>query len=365
MTAQLDRPGPVAVGPWGRGEAGGTFGPVAVPAEGPTMTPDACWKGTMTEDDGGEPGARRCPLADGRVLTVRRARPGDDAGLRDLYAGLSDEDRRRRFFSYFRPPDEFFEAKTSLDDPSRYALVATVSGEGIVGEASYALVPSGDAELAITIAPRWRGWLGHYLLDALIEAAAAQGIPNLQAEILWDNQPMLSLVRARGYATRVQDPGTLRVVIGTTGSMPTWPGADDRGRVLVEGGSRSRGALAAKDAGLDVMICPGPMRRAGRPSCPVLEGKRCPLADGADVVVFALDSGRTPEAARILDAHLRERPGRVAVDVAAQRDRGRSLPTAVVRFPAGMTADEIAATLEELAGEKGTGRICAVEPVAG
>lgn len=295
-----------------------------------------------------QPEGRRCVLSDGRLLQVRRVVPEDFSGVRALYEELSDDDRRLRFFSSFRPPDSFFEAKTASDDARRFGLVATVPGEGIVGEASYVRLPNGNAEFGITVTRRWRGWLGHYLLDALIEAAAAQGILNLEAEILRDNRPMLALVRARGYVVLDQEVDSVRVIIGTGGATPTWPGAYEHPRVLVEApGGAWRGEQPARDAGLDVLICPGPTRRSGPPSCPLLRGERCPLADDADVVVFALDPA-DPEAAAIVSAHLRDRPGCLAVDLRGQHHHEVPVPAGTVHFPAGMPGEQIVATLHEL-----------------
>lgn len=56
--------------------------------------------------------------------------------------------------------------------------VISDDGERIVGEAEYILLPGGDGELAITVAPDWRGWLGPYLLDTLLEVAASRGVAN-------------------------------------------------------------------------------------------------------------------------------------------------------------------------------------------
>ncbi len=305
----------------------------------------------MTTPDASAAGTRRCELSDGRVLTVRPVTPADTTELRELYADLSEEDRRRRFFSYFRPPNSFFETKTAADDPHRYGLVASVPDDGIVGEAGYVMLPNGNAELAVTITKAWRGWLGHYVLDALIEAAAAHGIPNLEAEILRENQPMLALVQARGYAARSEDRGSVRVVIGTHGPTPTWPERHDRPRVLVEArGGTWRAGAEAQAAGLDVMVCPGPIRGSGRSSCPVLEGKPCPLAETADVVVFALDP-HAPDTAPILAAHVSDRAeGCLAVDVAADDARGVPVPVGTVRFPRDMPVHQIVATLRQLAG---------------
>jgi hypothetical protein len=50
-----------------------------------------------------------------------------------------------------------------------------------------------------------------------VEEAAAHRVPNLEADVLATNGPMLSLVRARNYALVPNDDwSVVRVVIGTT-----------------------------------------------------------------------------------------------------------------------------------------------------
>ena len=169
-------------------------------------------------------------------MTVRNSDPDDVSGLTELYDGLSLDDRYHRFFSGSMPKD-FVEKWIHVTEQGGVGLVAVVAngGEHIVAEAGVALLPDGDGELALTVAREWRGWLGPFLLDALVQEAAARGIPNLQAEILVDNGAMFSLVRSRGYA--ILDHGdwsSVRVTIGTAGYPPDWPEADDRPRVLVE-----------------------------------------------------------------------------------------------------------------------------------
>lgn len=64
-------------------------------------------------------------------------------------------------------------------------------------------------------------------------------------------------------------------------------------RVLIEDDSsawRWRVAGAVADAGCEVGWCEGPDHSQGR-GCPLIEGGTCPLAEGADVIVFGLWSG--------------------------------------------------------------------------
>jgi GNAT superfamily N-acetyltransferase len=288
------------------------------------------------------PTDRSVDLPDGRTLSVRRVAPDDVPGLESLYAGLSADDLRRRFFSVYHPTTEFL-AHVADGDGGRVGLVALVE-DGIVAEAHYAPLDDGDAEFAITVAPGWRGWLGPYLLDALVETAAARGVPNLQAEILLENTPMLAIVRARGYATLDHtDYSVVRVTIGTSSRTPSWPGPHDRPRILAEvPGGRWRNEAAARDDGFDVVVCPGPGRgRAAR--CPLLEGKPCPLAGGADAVVFALRAD-DPRSEQVLAGLHRLHPD---VPVCVQRrDPGPDAPETPLAPDA--PGDEVLALLARL-----------------
>ena len=256
-----------------------------------------------------QPGYREVRLPDGRVLTIRPVTGADEPGLQALYDGLSFDDLHRRFFSVYHPPPEFFDHKARAARRDGVDLVAIVhdGADRVVGEAGYWLQPDGAGDFAITVARDWRGWLGAYLLDALLEVAAANGITTLEADILAENGPMMAVVKHRRYVTVGHgDWSTVRVAIGTGERGPQWPGRRDRPRVLVEvPGGRWRGEAEARAAGLDLIACPGPASTAG-PRCPVLRGEPCPLVEGADVVVYSL---RGDDGSAVLCAHPRLHPG--------------------------------------------------------
>ena len=237
------------------------------------------------------PGTRTASLPAGRTLVVRPVIHDDVDGLAALYAGLDDDARYRRFFSIYRPDRDFFERMTTIEERGGAGLVAAVIEDPdreacIVGEASYELLPDGNGELAITVDRSWRGWLGPYLLDALLEAAAAAGIENLEADVLTTNRPMLALIRSRGHVLLPTGDWTfVRALFGTATDMPTWGARPRRLKVLIEGTSGQwHAAEVAEHAGLDVLECPGPGRND---RCPALAGEACPLVAGADVVVLA------------------------------------------------------------------------------
>ncbi len=233
-------------------------------------------------------------LPSGKKLTVRQMAEEDVAGLDALYTGLSLEDTYRRFFSafggrdfastwYARTRDKGFGVVAVLDDGVPEARV--------VAEVGYILLPNGDAEFGLTVARDWRGWLGPYLLDVLVAVAAENGIPNLEADILTENRPMQTLVRRRGQVTMGSgdDFSVVRVAIpAASPGRPSWPVTPGRHRLLVEAqGGRWAHAADATRAGFDVLTCGGPNAK-----CPALEGRACPLAEGADAIVVALAAER-------------------------------------------------------------------------
>ena len=84
--------------------------------------------------------------------------------------------------------------------------------------------------------------------------------------------------------------------------MPGWPPAGDQPRLLVEGcGGRWGRAAEAHRAGWSVLACAGPGSKQV-PSCPLLDGGRCPLVDGADEIVLAF-APNDPRRAQLAQAH--------------------------------------------------------------
>ena len=172
-------------------------------------------------------------------LVIRFATPDDRNALAELFDSLSFDDRYLRFFSAFRPDNKFLERLAGANVHGARELIAVVTAEGndrrLVGEAGAWPLRNGNGELEITVAPGHRGWLGPYLLDAALEAAAEAGMPNVEADLMLSNREMLALLRSRGVAVVGHDGYiSIRVVISTSGRVPTWAPKDGRPRVLVE-----------------------------------------------------------------------------------------------------------------------------------
>lgn len=247
--------------------------------------------------------ARAIPIGGGRTIVVRPVRPWDEDGLSDLYEQLDAGDRYLRFFSAYRPSIEFIQALAD-PGPGEARVVAELAEHGrprLVAEAGYSMLANGNGEFAMVVAKEWRGWLGPYLLDVVVELAEQNGVPNLEAEILATNHRMLAIMQARGCVVLNHDSwNELRMMVGTGPHGPTWSGVDDRPRVLVETPS-GRWPLegVADAAGLRVFTCGGPTQY--RP-CPMLSGQECELAARADAIVVR-NARNDPRWEGLLDHH--------------------------------------------------------------
>jgi RimJ/RimL family protein N-acetyltransferase len=174
-------------------------------------------------DSDDDPGDRKVVLPDGHTLTIRRMTEADAGALGALYEGLSLDDRHRRFFSVYHPSTSFLHHYAGTPEEKGYGLVALVTNgdERLVGEASYTLLPSGCGEFAITVARDWRGWLGPYLFDAMLDAASELAVPNLEADVLADNEVMLALARSRGGVSVARPySGVVRVAVPASEAVP-------------------------------------------------------------------------------------------------------------------------------------------------
>ena len=251
-------------------------------------------------------------LPDGARMEVRPPSAADAERICGLYETLSLGDRHRRFFGAFKPHLDWCRQWADVGSRGGFGVIAVVHRDGLpdetAGEAGYAIRKDGDGDLAVTVAPHWRGWLGPYLLDLLVRHAGAAGLANLQADVLLENGPMLALLQRRHPVAMGHDDGIVRLSIGTVGPVPTWPPDDRRPRLLVEvAGRRWAGERAAEAAGLATAMCAGPAAR-GRHGCPVLEGGNCPLADAADAIIVLLDPD-DQRSAELVRAHRQRSPG--------------------------------------------------------
>ncbi len=231
------------------------------------------------------------------VLSVRHAGPGDEPALAALFAALSSGDLVKRFFTAGAPTEHFLEGWVDVGARGGRCLLAELvdpgGGTRVIAEAGFAPLADGDVELGITVAPGHRGWIGPWLLDVLLEHAAADGIANMQALVKSGNRPMLDIIRHRGCAIFDEaDWETTRVTMATRGHTPSWPPDSPKPRILIESPrSRPDAARRLRDAGGTRLVCGGFDKQGSH--CPLHEGDPCPLIEGADAVVIDRHRGDT------------------------------------------------------------------------
>ncbi|MFE9783992.1 GNAT family N-acetyltransferase [Nocardia salmonicida] len=141
--------------------------------------------------------------ADGGVVQVRPIVPADAEALAAFHTALSD---RTRYLRYFGPypqisPKDMYRT-THVDYRDRVGLVA-VLGTAIIAVARYELLARQGpraAEVAFVVADEHQGrGLGSVLLEHLAGAAAENEVVAFVAEVLAENEAMITVFREAGY----------------------------------------------------------------------------------------------------------------------------------------------------------------------
>ena len=163
-------------------------------------------------------------LADGRVIWMRRLRAEDATLLVDLCKRLSPRSARRRFLRYPLPCDRReAERLADVDQVRRvaFAVVADPAADGpILGVGRFHADGSdARAELALVVADEYQHvGLGRMLLKRLCREAVRRRLRVFEGYVLYDNTPMLSLLRTSGRPLQVHWDGgdVLQIQLGVS-----------------------------------------------------------------------------------------------------------------------------------------------------
>lgn len=146
-------------------------------------------------------------LRDGRQLRLRLLGSGDRELLRAFFARCSAEAIRYRFLSPMNSiPHTLVDYLADSDGSRHVALILTQREAGeemIVAEGRYVVFNERPviADIAFLVADEFRRrGIATLLIDELIPIACRNGVTHLSADVLADNNAMISLLRRTGLA---------------------------------------------------------------------------------------------------------------------------------------------------------------------
>lgn len=157
-------------------------------------------------------------LPDGAWIVIRPLERGDARLVAEIFAGLSETSRSRRFLQTgMTLSSRELDRLVDVDHRDHEALVAVdVWTRAPVGVAHYfRTAPAGKvAEVAIAVVDAWQGrGVGRALVKRLARRAQDGAIERFDAWILSENQPALALLSELGPTERTVEGSTVALDI--------------------------------------------------------------------------------------------------------------------------------------------------------
>ena len=164
----------------------------------------------------GAPKTERVTLRDGRVALVAPLHPDDRERYLTGVSHMSEESLYKRFMApVARLTESQLRYLLEVDHRDHEALLAIdeESGEA-VGVARFIRLDRAEvAEAAIIVVDSWQGsGLGKAMLRMLAQAACEVGVTSFEANVLYDNAPMLALLDSLGPREAVRRDGSSLVI---------------------------------------------------------------------------------------------------------------------------------------------------------
>jgi len=169
-------------------------------------------------------------LKNGIEVRIRSIRPDDKKRLVEAFKNLDPESIYSRFFYHKKMlSEEELKSATELDFENAVALVVT-TGEGahetIIGAGRYVIIDETSklrsAEVAFTVEEDYhRQGMARILLQHLASIARAKGLSIFVAEVLSENNGMLTVFSRSGLPMQTQHGGdVVHVMLSLTGDSP-------------------------------------------------------------------------------------------------------------------------------------------------
>ncbi len=157
-------------------------------------------------------------LSDGTEVQVRPVKPTDEEPFKDLFYSLSDQSKYLRFFSraQFMPHGnrQTFVNVNYNEQVAPAVVVDSADGERAPGLGQYIKVPNQPrAEVAFLVGDEWQHkGLGSKLMDYLIRIARQSDLKGFEADVLVENQSMLSVFEGLPFPVEMKiDSGSYHI----------------------------------------------------------------------------------------------------------------------------------------------------------
>lgn len=144
------------------------------------------------------------PLRGGGQFTLRPVRPDDAEMLQDFVRRLSPESRYFRFVSTMRELPLRLLARFTLIDYDREMALVAVHGGRLIAVSRFVTNPDLEScEFSLAVADDFNGQgLGARMMYAIMDAARAKGLKQIEGLVLTSNAPMLRLMRSLEFDVR-------------------------------------------------------------------------------------------------------------------------------------------------------------------
>ena len=162
---------------------------------------------------------REMSLKNGSKVMIRPSRASDAEMLQDLFYHMSQHDIYTRFFTRMQSlPVSKAQIFCNVDYETAMAFIAITGereNEQIIGSSMYVIDQATNlAEVAFMIRPEWQSvGLGQALQNRLVEYAKSKGLRGLTAEILIENDKMISLIKRISDKMNVRTSGGVMEVV--------------------------------------------------------------------------------------------------------------------------------------------------------
>ena len=177
-------------------------------------------------------------LRDGQSLLLRTATPADIPAVEALMRSVSRESLQMRFMgAVAQVSRSVIEFMCACDPRDRLSLLAILGHEPeirVVGIGNYiSMGPGGKAEVAFLVDDEFQGrGISTLLLERLAGIAAGSGFVGFEAEVLYENQPMINVFRDSGFEVcQALDGGSIHVQFPVSGPVSLRERAELRDRI--------------------------------------------------------------------------------------------------------------------------------------